>query len=334
MNTVSEITIAAARAAGGARYDAEAKALFRNPEIIAPVLKEVVREYQGYSASEVIGFIQRDSISDEAVDDVSVMADQLETEMSSVSDKLIRYDARFTAINPRLTTEKMLIYLHIDLEIQNDYKPGNPSYPIIKRGIYYAAREISSQLGVLTEKTDYGALEKVYSIWICSDNIPAIERNSVSVYSIGKDDPAGVSDEPDSDYDLMDVIIIRRGKSEQDGDRPIFDYLNGVFNSDIDKVNQYVDISQNTEVLEGVSRMSGLGESIYIRGMEQGMQQGMQQGIQQGMQQGMQQGLRQGVLRTMISLARDGLLDMKEAARRTEMSEEEFAALVNDSSQK
>lgn len=126
-------------------------------------------------------FIVKDSISDDPVDDVSTIANQMETEMSSVSDKLIRYDSRFEVINPRLSDSEITICLHIDLEVQNNYSPSNPKYPIIKRGIYYGAREISSQLGIITNETDYNNLEKVYSIWICNENIPKDLQNTVSI---------------------------------------------------------------------------------------------------------------------------------------------------------
>ena len=106
------------------------------------------------------------------MDDVSaaVSEEKLPVELSSVTDKLIRYDVRFEAVNPKLSNEMLTFFLHIDIEVQNDYKPG---YPIIKRGIYYAARDICSQLGVLTEETNYDVLRKAYSIWICNDKVPA-----------------------------------------------------------------------------------------------------------------------------------------------------------------
>ena len=92
MSTQSEIAINATKAKE-AKYDAEAKELFQHPEIIAPVLKGVIPEYKEYSVEEVISYINQDSIKDDAIDDVSVIANPLPTEMSSVSDKLIRYDA-------------------------------------------------------------------------------------------------------------------------------------------------------------------------------------------------------------------------------------------------
>ena len=41
-------------------------------------------------------------------------------------------------------------------------------YPLTKRSIYYVARSLARQLGVLSGETDYGKLQKCYSIWILS----------------------------------------------------------------------------------------------------------------------------------------------------------------------
>ena len=46
MRQETEIDLAAAKAIGS-KYDEACKRLFQNREIIAPVLKEVVPEYQG-----------------------------------------------------------------------------------------------------------------------------------------------------------------------------------------------------------------------------------------------------------------------------------------------
>lgn len=90
------------------------------------------------------------------------------------------------------------------MEFQNDYHPG---YPVIKRGIYYGAREISEQLGILTKTTDYSDIEKVYSIWICSEEkMPKKLQNTMTQYYIKKEDVIGYTEEPKEDYDLMEVI--------------------------------------------------------------------------------------------------------------------------------
>ena len=65
------------------------------------------------------------------------------------------------------------------------------------------------------------------------------------MYSIKKSDIIGTVKEPEEDYDLMNVIIIRRGKETKE---PIFDYLSGVFGCDKGKISKYVDIAGNEKV--------------------------------------------------------------------------------------
>jgi hypothetical protein len=296
MRKETEIDLAVAEA-GGSKYDNACKRLFQNREIIAPVLKEVVPEYKNSTVEEIIRYIDADSIEDIPVDDIPAGVGRLQTEIGSVRDKLIRYDTHFRSINPMLSRENLCIHLHIDLEVQNNYRPTNPPYPIIKRGVYYAAREISYQLGTLTEQTNYGEIQKVYSIWICNERIPVKLQNTVTMYSIKKSDIIGTVKEPEEDYDLMNVIIIRRGKETKE---PIFDYLSGVFGCDKGKISKYVDIAGNEKVLRGVDEMSGLGQTIMNEGIQQGIQQGIQKGIKEG----------ENLLATLVScLKRDGRLN-------------------------
>ena len=307
MASKEEISVIASSVLG-AQYDEAAKEGMHHPKLIAPILKAIVPEYKNYSCDEIVQFIVKDSITDEPIDDVSTIANQLPTEMSSVSEKLIRYDSRFKAINPGLSNSQITFYLHIDLEVQNDYSPSSPRYPIVKRGIYYGAREISSQLGTLTNNTNYNALEKVYSIWICNENIPENLQNTVSSYKITKTDEIGISDEPDGDYDLMTIIIIRRGKNSADAE--IFDYLSAYFNSDVDKICKYINIRDDEEVMKGVEKMSGLGQSLYLEGQTEGR------------------------IATLVELVKKKILTIAIAATEANMSEAEFSKLLNESSKK
>lgn len=259
MKEQTKILIAATK--DQAEYDNACKNLFKNKEILAPVLKYAILEYKDYTVEEIIGFIDGVSISiDTPVDDVSVMVDPSDTEMASLSDKLIRYDVRLRSLNPLLSEGEVLVHIHIDFEVQNNYRPSDPPYPVIKRGIYYGAREISSQLGILTDQTDYGKIEKVYSIWVCNQNIPADLINTMDRYYIHKEHIIGQSEEPAADYDLMEVIMIRRGSNT--GEDAIFDYLSGVFNSDIRKISDYTDTKDNEEIAKEVTNMGGLGANI------------------------------------------------------------------------
>lgn len=308
MSIQNEISMAAA-SVYGSKYDAATKELFGHPEIIAPILRLVVPEYKNHSTEEVIACIERESIQSDPVDSSSKLAEKLTTEMNSIGEKLIRYDTHFKARNPVLSDERISVDLHVDLEVQNDYRPSNPSYPVIRRAVYYGAREISSQLGILTNETNYAKLEKVYSIWICNENIPKKLVNTVSSYSIVKKDEVGITDEPDSDYDLLTVILIRRG-SDSSNNYELFDYLNGIFSGNRDTIGKYVDLDSNAAVMEGVNEMTGLGESLFSRGVQEGRLEGKQEGR----------------LEMLASLVRQNLLALADAAKQAGMTEEEFAA--------
>ena len=92
----------------------------------------------------------------------------------------------FKIKNPQLSTEKIRVNLHIDMEAQRSYRPSNPSYPVLKRAVYYVARDLSAQLSNITQVTDYSKLEKCYSIWICTEDIPKKLQNTLTEYSLSK----------------------------------------------------------------------------------------------------------------------------------------------------
>ena len=74
--------------------------------------------------------------------------------------------------------------------------------------------------------------------------------------------------EDESEYDLMTVVIIRRGKKTDENG--IWDYLQGVFDSDIKTMKKYSDVSWSSKLEQEVHRMCGLGESIYQKGTLEG----------------------------------------------------------------
>ena len=144
---------------------------------------------------------------------------------------------------------------------------------------------LQAQLSTITQTTDYSKLEKCYSIWICAEDVPKKLQNTLTEYSFSKKDIIGVADEPEEDYDLLTVIIIRLGKETEE--KGIFDYLKGLFTGDIKRIQRYSHIEWSEPFQEEASKMTGFGDMIYERGIQQGMQQGMQQGIQQGRHEGM-----------------------------------------------
>ena len=144
----------------GAEYDAGMKQLMSNKEIIVPILQMTVSEFKTCSQEEILQCLDISSITkDDFVSDIPNIERDLrltkeDSELSSLVEKLVRFDIRFKIINPKLSTEKIRVNLHIDMEAQKSYRPSNPPYPILKRAVYYVARDLSSQLSMITQTTD------------------------------------------------------------------------------------------------------------------------------------------------------------------------------------
>ena len=98
-------------------YDEACKRIFRNKEIIAPIMQMVVPEYKNCTVAEVMRCIDSDTMEEIPVEDVPAKIEGLPTELSSVTEKLIRYDVHFKSVNPRLTNTHICVHLHIDLEV-------------------------------------------------------------------------------------------------------------------------------------------------------------------------------------------------------------------------
>ena len=186
-----------------------------------------------------------------------------------MTEKRVYFDIHFTAKNPVLSTGDILIRLHIDFEVQNQYSQSKLKYPLIKRGIYYAVRELSSQLNVVTSETNYDKLEKVYSIWICNEDVPEDLRNTITRYRIIREDIIGECLEPEEYHDLMEVVILRRGPEVLEDS--VFEYLEGIFSGDVELVKKYVDVESNEHVKEALKTMCGLGDSLEQKGYEKGI---------------------------------------------------------------
>ena len=261
------------------QYDNAVKEIFEQPKIVATILRLAVPEFQGMSVEEILPYILE--ISDEVpVDDISSAALRNQPqEKTSLLGKIITYDKHIKARNPK--AGELNITLYFDFEFQNEYRKAVLCYPLLKRGWFYAARELDSQLGILTEDTDYCSLQKSYSIWICNEHVPVKEQNSMTRYYIVKDDIIGKSEDVPEDYDLMEVIMIRRGDAEIDEE--IFDFLNGIFKSEIERVGKYT--GNDPVIAEEVKKMGGFGAALVEKTETRARAEGREQGRKQGREQ-------------------------------------------------
>ena len=80
-------------------------------------------------------------------------------------------------------------------------------------------------------------------------------------YRIVRDDVIGHSRDIPENYDPMEVIMIRRGDAEVDEE--IFDFLNGIFKSEADRVNKYT--GNDPVIEEEVKKMGGFGAALVER---------------------------------------------------------------------
>lgn len=187
------------------------KAILRQRTIMALILKGLVSEFKDLSLDEVKACIIDGS------DDVSVkpllIGDSNETD--TIDEKDIKFDFVIRARNPKSSEAGISVNIHVNTEAQRAYK--NIEYPIEMRAQYYVARLLSRQLNPNSE-SEYGKLEKCYSIWLCGD-VEQDEYNTITYYSM-KSTSVGHVRRIKESYGLMDVVIVRLGS-----DTPMEDYL-------------------------------------------------------------------------------------------------------------
>lgn len=131
-----------------AGLDKASKDLMKNKEVLAIILKGVVREYADYSYKEIMNFIEGDSITDDEEvtagrNNPRIVGD--DKEYVVLGEKTTNFGTKCRAINPELSNEEIIIYLHIDVEAQKKYNPG---YPIEKRGMIYRVKRSSAFLSM------------------------------------------------------------------------------------------------------------------------------------------------------------------------------------------
>ena len=132
-------------------YDESCKNILANKIILAWIMKSCMKEYKDCSICDIADHYiegtpeisQREVHRDEAPASDPGKIRGENTEDKAVIEGTVRYDIMFRAILPQ-GQEK--IELIINIEAQKDFYPG---YPLIKRGIYYGCRMISSQYGTI-----------------------------------------------------------------------------------------------------------------------------------------------------------------------------------------
>ncbi len=71
------------------------------------------------------------------------------------------------------------------------------------------------------------------------------------------------------------------------------------------------------------AREKGLSEGRE-QGLKEGRKEGRKEGKEEGLKEGIQKGEKEGAARVLITLVREGVLTLDDAAKRSGMSDEEF----------
>lgn len=267
-------------------YDESCKNILANKIILAWIMKSCMKEYKDCSICDIADHYiegtpeisQREVHRDEALASDPGKIRGENTEDKAVNEGTVRYDIMFRAILPQ-GQEK--IELIINIEAQKDFYPG---YPLIKRGIYYGCRMISSQYGTIFTNSHYEKIQKVYSIWICF-NPPEKRKNSINIYSVKEKNVVGKVKEKEADYDLLTAVMIclDSGKEEKEGNHQegteeseILRLLEVLFSTERElkekeKIleNEY-GITMTYEEKEEVEKMCNLSEYVWEKGLTYG----------------------------------------------------------------
>ncbi len=240
----------------------------------------------------------------------------------SKNEKTSFFDLVFRARNPQISTEDIQVNLHIDVEPQKTYRLG---YPIEKRGMYYLARRLSSQLSLVLKGTDYNLLTKCYSIWICRDDIPIEDQYSISVYEMVNTKNTAFNRIPRENYDLMTLVVIKLGSTVYNGDKEdegyeLFRFLNTIMyphkDDFMETVSEYIDFSGNDALRKEVIHVSTI-EQIKYEGMREELTEELREEITEELKGEITEELRgeiteelreEGIQALILSNLEDGIL--------------------------
>ena len=252
-------------------YDAACRDVLSEQGIAAHIMKTCVEEFKDVPIKEIIRYIQgKPEVGVVLVNPQGEVTriEGLQNESKSETESTVTFDARFTVLAPG-TGE--VIKLIINLEAQNDYHPG---YPLLKRGVYYCARLISSQYGTVFVKSDYGKIQKVYSIWVCVNPTQKTEY-SITSYHMKEKNIVGSVEAERQHYDLLNVVMICLGKKKYTELTGLLRLLNMMM------VDNYLTKQQKRQILtdefdveitpeleKGVTKMCNLSEGIEKNGRD------------------------------------------------------------------
>ena len=193
-----------------AQYDACAKRILGNKQILAHIIKAAIPGFQDMKPSEIIPYIEGEplignvrmepGLTNPSMTDV---ISGINTEDTEHSEGKIYFDVLFYLLE---ATGLSKVIINVEAQRKED-----AGYPIINRGVYYGCRNISSQKGREFTHSNYGDIKKVYSIWVCFN----LEQDCMNILHMENTAVIG-NHKWDGDPQLMNVVLIGLQKETAD----------------------------------------------------------------------------------------------------------------------
>lgn len=257
----SKLSIAESKAC----YDAEAKALIAEPQILSRILAECVSEYKGMSPEEIEEKYLKEARREEP--EAALHRDVMRnSEDVTIGEGIVHYDLLYHLDAPSGDGE---IKIYVNIEAQKNFNADIP-----KRAMYYASRLISAQHGNTFTHSEYGNLERVYSIWILPYP-PLALKNTIHSFSMRPD--RKVDDAMDKYYngiDLQRVVFVNLGDNSDIVNITSMLWTLLTNERDVKSKKEYLadrfGIRMAEELKEGVDEMCNLSDVVFEKGIDKG----------------------------------------------------------------
>ena len=272
------------------QYDENAKWLNSQKPFLANILIRTVDDFKGMQPEEVVKLIEgepsvgrtpvEEGFTNERLEDETMAISGMNTEKKVHNEGVTYFDVLFY-----VRTQNELAKIIVNMELQKE-EPA--LYDVEMRGIFYAAREVSSQLGREFKNQHYNDMKKVYSIWICMN----MKEHSLSHIHLEEEQIIG-SHKWKGDLDLLNIIIIGIAKNlpEKEEKYELHRLLSALLSSDLevedklDIMEKEYDIPLENDIRKDVKEMCNLSQGIREEAFEEGQEYGYREGQEKGEKQ-------------------------------------------------
>ena len=255
-----------------AQYDASAKRILSQKQIMAWVLIKTVEEFKNMEPQDVIPLIEGEPF----VSVIPVERGLSNTKKQKNGDRIVGFNTEDADNHEGMVKYDIVCYVRtkdgltqviVNIEAQKD-EPG--TYDIINRAIFYESRLISSQKERDFKGTEYNNIKKVYSIWICMN----MNEDSLSHIHLSEEKIIG-GHKWQGNLDIFNIIMIGLAKEKSDRSQihGLHRLLGILFSENLDiesrlnLLHTEYDIEINTTLREDVNIMCNLSQGIKEDGM-------------------------------------------------------------------